>query len=170
MLDFSVTFIITIINITILFFLLRAILFKPVSKFMADRTKRVQDSIERAQNEKEEATKLLVEYEKKLKEAETEARDILKKAREDAERQAELLIADGRREAQDAVNTALKQIETERQAAMAKFKLEAAALVMAVSAKLAAKDFSGDDNRRYVNMMLDGLSAEASAVAQKGSK
>jgi hypothetical protein len=39
---------------------------------------------------------------------------------------------------------------------------------MAVSAKLAAKDFSGDDNRRYANMMLDELSA--SAVAQKGNK
>jgi F-type H+-transporting ATPase subunit b len=164
MLDFSVTFVITIINIVILFFLLRAILFKPVSKFMAERAKRVQDSIERAQNEKEEATKLLVEYEKKLKEAESETRDILKTARENAERQAELIIADGRREAQDALNAALRQIETERQAALAKFKLEAAALVMAVSAKLAAKDFSGDDNRRYVNMMLDELSA------QKGSK
>jgi F-type H+-transporting ATPase subunit b len=170
MLDFSVTFIITIINIVILFFLLRALLFKPVSKFMAERAKRVQDSIERAQNEKEEATKLLVEYENKLKNAESETRDILKTARENAERQAELIIADGRREAQDALNAALRQIETERQAALAKFKLEAAALVMAVSAKLAAKDFSSDDNRRYVNMMLDGLSAEASAVAQKGSK
>jgi F-type H+-transporting ATPase subunit b len=164
MLDFSVTFIITIINITILFFLLRALLFKPVSKFMAERAKRVQDSIEQAQNEKEEATKLHVEYEKKLKEAEAESREILKTARENAERQAEQIIAEGRREAQDAVNTALRQIETESQAALAKFKLEAAALVIAVSAKLAAKDFSGDDNRRYVNMLLDELSA------QKGSK
>ena len=170
MLDFSVTFVITIINIVILFFLLRAILFKPVSKFMASRTKRVQDSLEQAQNEKQEATKLRVEYEKKLKEAEAEARNILKTARENAERQAETVIADGRREAQDAMNTALKQIEMERQAALAKFKLEAAALVMAVSAKLAAKDFSGDDNRRYVNMMLNELSAETSAVAQRGSQ
>jgi F-type H+-transporting ATPase subunit b len=170
MLDFSVTFVITIINIVILFFLLRAILFKPVSKFMAERAKRVQDSIEQAQNEKEEAAKLLVEYESKLKNAESETRDILKTARENAERQAELIIAEGRREAQETVNMALRQIEMERQAALAKFKLEATALVMAVSAKLAAKDFSGDDNRRYVNMLLDGLSAEASAVAQKGNK
>jgi len=164
MLDFSVTLIITIINIVILFFLLRALLFKPVTKFMADRAKRVQDSIEQAQNEKKEATRMLAEYEKKLKNAESEARDILKTARENAERQAELVIAQGRSEAQETVNAALKQIEMERQAALAKFKLEAAALVMAVSAKLAAKDFSSDDNRRYVNMLLDELSA------QKGNK
>jgi F-type H+-transporting ATPase subunit b len=170
MLDFSVTLIITIINIVILFFLLRALLFKPVTKFMAERAKRVQDSIEQAQLEKVEASRLLAEYEKNLKNAEAEARNILKTARENAERQAQSVIAEGRREAQETLNAALKQIEMERQAALSKFKLEAAALVMAVSAKLAAKELSGEDNRRYVNMLLDGLSAEASAVAQKGNK
>jgi F-type H+-transporting ATPase subunit b len=160
MLDFSVTFIITIINIAILFFVLKALLFKPVSKFMAERAKRVQDSIDQAQKDKEEAAKLLAEYEIRLKNAEAEAHEILKTARENAERQAQLIVADGKKEAQDTVNAALKQIEVERQAALARFKLEAAALVMAVSAKLAAKDFSGEDNRRYVNMMLEELSAQ----------
>jgi F-type H+-transporting ATPase subunit b len=164
MLDFSVTFVITIINITILFFILKAVLFKPVTKFMAERAKRVQDSIDQAQKDNEAAKKLLAEYEDKLKKAETEAREILKTAREEAERQAQLIIADGRREAKDAADAALKQIETERQAAFARFKLEAAALVIAAGAKLAARDFSGEDSRRYVNMLLDELSA------QKGSQ
>ena len=164
MLDFSVTFFITIINITILFFVLRALLFKPVSKLMAERVKRVQDSIDQAKKDKEEAAKLLAQYEDKLKNAEAEAREIQKNARENAERQAQLTVAEGKKEAQDMVNAALKQIEMERQAALAKFKLEAAALVMAVSAKLSARDLSGDDNRRYVNMLLDELSA------QKGNK
>jgi len=164
MLDFSVTFIITIINITILFFVLRALLFKPVSKFMAERTKRVQDTIDQARKERDEAAKLLADYQDKLKNAEAEARDILKAARENAERQAQMIIAEGKQEAQDSVDSALKQIEMERLAALTRFKVEAAALVMAVSAKLAAKDFSGDDNRRYANMLLDEISA------QKGNK
>jgi len=164
MLNFSVTFIITIINITILFFILKAVLFKPVSKFMAERTKHVQDSIDQAKKDKEEAAKLLAEYEGKLKNAEAEAREILKTARENADRQAKLTIAEGKQKAQETVDAALKQIEMERQAALARFKLEAAALIMAVSAKLAAKDFSSDDNRRYANILLDELSA------QKGNK
>jgi F-type H+-transporting ATPase subunit b len=163
MLDFSVTFVITIINITILFFILKALLFKPVTKFMAQRAKRVQDSIDQAQKDKEEAKKLLEQYEEKLKMSEADAREILKTAHENAERQTQLIIAEGKRDAQDAIDAAQKQIEAERQAALAKFKIEAAALIIAVSAKLAAKDFSGDDSRRYVNMLLDELSA------QKGS-
>jgi len=164
MLDFSVTFIITIINITILFLVLRKLLFKPVTKFMADRTKRVQDTIDLAQKDREEAAKLLADYENKLKNAEDEAREILKTARDSAERQSKLIIAEGKQTAQETVDAALKQIEMERQAALSRFKLEAAALVMAVSAKISAKDFSGEDNRRYVNMLLDELSA------QKGNK
>jgi F-type H+-transporting ATPase subunit b len=168
MLNFSVTFIITIINIAVLFFILRALLFKPVTKFMAERAKRVQDSIDQAKKDREEAKALLAEYENKLKEAQAQAGEILKNARESAERQAKMIIAEGKQKAEDTVNSALKQIETEHKAALSQFKLEAAALVMAVSAKLAAKDFSGDDNRRYVNMLLDELSAHA--VTQKGSR
>ncbi|MDR2942441.1 MAG: ATP synthase F0 subunit B [Treponema sp.] len=167
MLDFSVTFLITVINITILFFILKALLFKPVTKFMADRAQRVQDSIDQAQRDKDEAKVLLDKYEDKLKSAEAQALEILKKAREDAGREAQLIIAEGKRSAQDAVNSALKQIETEHQTVLAKFKIEAATLVIAVGAKLAERDFSGDDNRRYVNMLLEELSAQASA--QKGS-
>ncbi|GBU27230.1 F0F1 ATP synthase subunit B [Treponema sp. R8-4-B8] len=160
MLDFSVTFIITIINITILFFVLKAILFKPVTKFMAERAKRVQDSIDQAQKDEEAAKKLLAEYESKLKNVEAEAHEILKIAHQDAERQSQSIIAEGQRSVEDMTAAALKQIEMERQAALTKFKLEAAALIIAVSAKLAAKDFSGDDNMRYVNMLLDELSAQ----------
>jgi len=160
MLDFSVTFIITIINITILFFILKKVLFKPVTKFMAERSGRIQSTIEQAQKDKDEAMRLLDEYKDKLRKAEAEAKEIIKTANENAEHQAQLIIAEGKKEAQDTVNSALKQIEMERQAALAKFKLEAAALVIAVSAKLASKDFSSDDNRHYVNMLLDELSAK----------
>ena len=160
MLDFSVTFIITIINITILFLILRKVLFKPVTKFMADRTKSVQDSIEQADKDKAQAKNLLAEYEEKLKNAEAETREILKTARENAERQVQMIVAEGKQEAANIAAATRKQLEAEHQVALAKFRLEAAALVIAASAKLAARDFSGDDNRRYVNMLLDELAAK----------
>jgi F-type H+-transporting ATPase subunit b len=160
MLDFSVTFIITIINIAILFLILRAVLFKPVTKLMADRAKRVQDSIDQAQNDREQARKLFVEYEAKLKKAAEEAELILKNSREDAARQTERIIAEGKEQAANIIAVAQKQIEAEHQASLAKFKLEAAVLVMAAASKLAEREFSSEDNRRYVNMLLDELAAK----------
>jgi len=160
MLDFSVTFIITIINIVILFFILRAILFKPVTKFMAERAKRVQDSISQAERDKSAAKAMLLEYEEKLKQAEAEAREIIKNASEEAERQAKTIIEDGKQEAENIAAAARKQLETEHQAALSKFKFEAATLVIAASAKLASREFSGEDNHNYVNMLLDELAVK----------
>ena len=169
MLDFSVTFIITIINIAILFFILRALLFKPVTKFMEERAKRVQDSIEQAGNDKLEARKLLAEYENKLKQAEAEAQKILTNAHNEAARRAEYIIAEGKAEAKAIVSAAHKQLETEHQTALAMFRLEASALVLAASSKLAAREFSDDDSRRYVNMLLEKLSEEKQFAIRKGS-
>ena len=160
MLDFSVTFIITLINIVILFFILRAILFKPVTKFMADRTRRVQDSIDQAEGEKAAAKKLLEEYENKLKNAETEAGKIIRKARENAEREAKMIVAGGKAEAAGIVVNTRKQLEMEKQAALAKFKAEAAALVVAAAARLVQRELANDDNRRYANLLLDELTAQ----------
>jgi F-type H+-transporting ATPase subunit b len=160
MFDFSVTLIITIINITILYFILRKLLFKPVTKFMADRAKRVQDSIDQAHRDKARAQKVLEEYETKLRNATTEVLEMLNIARDDANILKERIVNEGKTEAANIIAAAHKQIEAEHQAALIKFKLEAAALVMTASSKLAAREFSGDDNKRYVNMLLDELAVK----------
>ena len=160
MLDFSVTFGITIINIIILTLILRKVLFKPVTKIMANRAQQVQDSIDQAEKDKADSRGLLEQYQNKLKNADAEAEKIVKTARASAEQEARQIVADGKAAADAMAEAARRQIESERQAAFARFKLEAAALVMAATAKLVTKDFSGDDNRRYVNMLLDELSAQ----------
>ncbi|MCL1836642.1 MAG: ATP synthase F0 subunit B [Treponema sp.] len=163
MLDFSVTFIITIVNIAILTFVLRALLFKPVTKFMAERAKKVQNTIAEAGKDRAAAQKLLEQYQAKVKDAKDEADQIIGAGRKNAEAEAERIIADARERAHDLTETARKQIESERQAMATQFKLEAAALIMAASARLVQRELSGDDNRRYANMLFDELNA------QKGS-
>jgi F-type H+-transporting ATPase subunit b len=160
MLDFSVTFIITFINIAVLCFILRAILFKPVTKFMAGRAKRIQDSIDQAEQDKANAQKLLEECKSRLKNINAEAEEIIKAARKNAREEADRIIAGGREAAEALTVSARRQLEAERQAALTRFNLEAAALVMAASARLVQRELSGDDNRRYAAMMLDELAAQ----------
>jgi len=154
MLNFSVTFFITLINITILFFVLRAVLFKPVTKFMADRSKRIQDSIEQAEKDKIQAKALLAQYEAQLKTADTEAETIIRAARENAQAEAEKIIAESRVSAEATLINARKQLETEHNAALAVFRKEAAALVTAASGRLVGRELRSEDNRRYAEMLL----------------
>ena len=154
MLDFSVTFIITIINITVLFVILRLLLFKPVSKFMAERTKRVQDSIEQSEKDKAQAKALLAEYEARLKAAEAEAKTIIDNAREQAREEAERIIAESRVHADIELARIRKQLELERQAALAVFRTEAAALVVEVSGRLLGREIKTEDCQSYADMLL----------------
>ena len=159
MLDFSVTFVITIFNIIFLAFILRAVLFKPVSKFMAERAKRIQDSIEEAKTDRVKAQELLEQYREKLKAANIEAEEIIKSARKKAKVQADKIVDEGKVAAEALVVEAHRQIDLERQKALARLGMEVAALVMAASSRLVQREFSGDDSRHYAGMLLNELAA-----------
>ena len=159
MLDFSVTFFITIINITILFFVLKAILWKPVTKFMEERTKKVEDTISQSEDDKARAKALLAKYEAQLKTAETEAETIIRTAKENAQVEADKIIADGRVSAGTALESAQKQIETEHHAAMLKFRKEAASLVVEAAGRLLGREIKSEDSRQYAEMLLKEISA-----------
>ena len=163
MLDFSVTFIITIINIAILFFILRAILFKPVTKFMAERAQRVENSIEQAEKDKAQARSLLAKYEAQLKSVETEAEAILHSAREHAKEEAERIVAESRIAAETTLAMHRKQLEQEYGAALASFRKEAASLVIEAASRLVGREIKAEDSRQYADMLLEEVSSHKEA-------
>jgi F-type H+-transporting ATPase subunit b len=154
------TFLFTLINIGILFVVLRAILFKRVSKFMEDRTKKIQDTIDQAERDKAQAKLLLQQYEEQLKKAREEAAALVRSARESAGEQADRIIAGGKAEAEALLRNARTRIETEQEAALARFRAEAAALVVSASARLLRRELNQDDNRRYAGMLLRDLGTD----------
>ncbi|MDR2176565.1 MAG: F0F1 ATP synthase subunit B [Treponema sp.] len=153
------TFLVTLINIGLLFVILRAVLFKPVTRFMAERTKKIEESLSGADRERTEARRLLEQYQGQLKKAGEEAETIIKSARENADREAELIIAGGKTRVENMIAAAQERIAAERQAAQAQFKAEAAALVIAAAGRLLMRDLNQEDNRR----LAAGLFAEVSA-------
>lgn len=157
MLDFSVTFFITIINILVLFFVLRAILFRPVSKFIRDRAQKIQDDINSAEKDRQDAKQLREQYEQKLAGADETAEGILKTARESAEAEAGRIREEGRAEAERIVAAARARAEAERQAALALFRAEAAALVVQAAGRLIRRELAGEEQLRFAREVLNDL-------------
>jgi F-type H+-transporting ATPase subunit b len=157
MLDFSVTFIITIINIVILFFILRAILFKPVTRFIDERAKKVQDIHDQAEKDRIQAKALLAQYEAQLKKAEEEGAEIIRAARETAKEEAARIAAEGRAGVENYREKARRQLETEQQTAMALFSTEAAALVLSAAGRLLKRGLSDEDSREQAAILLREL-------------
>jgi F-type H+-transporting ATPase subunit b len=151
------TFLITIINIAVLFFVLRAFLFKPVTKFMENRTNQIRGTIEAAEQDKAQAKLLLAQYEERLKIAGAEVEAIIRRARETGQREADRLTAEGKAAAELLLANARSQIEAEQRAAMAIFKAEAAALVISASARLLKRELKADDLRSQAALILQEL-------------
>jgi F-type H+-transporting ATPase subunit b len=151
------TFLVTIVNITVLFFVLRAVLFKPVTRFMEDRTKKVQDSLDQAEKERSQAKGLLKQYEDQLQRIEEEATEILRAAKETARAEADRIIAEGKAQAARILEKGRKQLEAEQRAAMAVFRADAAALVLGASGKLIRRELNSDDNRSQAELLLKEL-------------
>jgi F-type H+-transporting ATPase subunit b len=157
MLDFSITFFFTFINIGVLFFILRAILFKPVTKLIENRTKKIQDDLDQAEKDKNQAKALLAEHEEQVKKAQGEADAIIQRGREAAEVQAAEIIRGGKAEAEQILANGRAQIEAERKAAQAAFQAEAAALVIAASSRLLQRELNQEDARRQAALLLREL-------------
>jgi len=158
MLDFSVTFFITILNIFFLSIILRKLLFKPVTKFLADRARRVQDSIDQSEKDKANANDLLAQYTAKLNTAGTEAETIIRDARASAEAEAKKIIDESHAAAEQTLANARKQLEMEHQASLAAFRKEAAVLVVSATERLVGREIKSEDNLRYAEMLLAEVS------------
>jgi F-type H+-transporting ATPase subunit b len=158
MLDFSwVTFVATILNIGILFFILRAILFKPVTKFMETRTQKIAGDLEQAERDKTQAKALVKQYEDTLERARGEAELILKDARDNARLQADRIVAEGKAQAELIITNAHRQTEVDRNAAMVRFKAEAAALVLSAASRLLRRELTQEDSRNQAALLLQEL-------------
>ena len=155
-----VTFLVTILNIGVLCVILRLILFKPVTKFMEARAKKIENNFNQAEKDKNQAKQLLEQYEAQLKNAEAEADEIIRLARETANSEAERIIAEGKREAEAMQASSRLRLEAEQKAAMEKFRAEAVVLVMAAASRLIGRELQTDDNRHYANMLMDELASQ----------
>jgi F-type H+-transporting ATPase subunit b len=157
MLDISVTFIITIINIAILFFILRAILFKPVTRFIDERAKKVQEIRDQAEKDRIQAKALLAQYEAHLKKAEEDGAEVIRAARETANEEASRIVTEGRASAENYMKKARKQLEAEQRTAMAVFSTEATALVLSAAGRLLRRSLSDEDSREQAAILLREL-------------
>ena len=81
MLDFNFWSIFwSVLNIIILFIVLRIFLFKPVNKIMDERTRSIQNDIDTAKKDKEDAEELKRQYENDLGNAKNERKMVIRKA------------------------------------------------------------------------------------------
>jgi F-type H+-transporting ATPase subunit b len=149
------TFIFALINLAILYFILKKILFVPVTKFMENRTKSIENNIQSAMNKKAEAESLKIEYENQLLNAKEQADVILKDASGRAAREYESIIAQAKEESQGLIDRTRADIENERRQMLKEVRNEVASLALAAASKIIEANMDNEKNRSLVEKFIN---------------
>lgn len=154
MLNLDINAVFEIINIIVLFLLMKKFLFNPVNAIMEKREGLIRSSMEEAENTKNKANELKAEYENQLEGAKSEAAAIVQEARARGEREYELKLAGAAKDAQKLIKDARESATAERERVLREAKGEIASLAIAAAAKVVEKNTGAEEDKRLIDDFL----------------
>lgn len=152
--EMLVDIVINIINILVLFFVVRALAYKPVKKFMNARA-------EKALKEKNDAEALQVEANEKIAEytaLTAQSKKAMEKAVAEGEREgreeAARIIAEAEEKAQKLICDAKEKAEELRQKTLEEAQADIVEVAIEASEKLLLREVTDEDNKRFVERFI----------------
>ena len=137
---------INIINIVVLFVLLRIILWKPVYRSLSERAARVLKELKDAEQTRLDAEMLKHEYEENLAGIEAQGRNMMRESQIKASEEADEIIVDARDKAKVMIVEARERIAEERERAIDNARREVAQLATDMAARILKREVLPDDS------------------------
>lgn len=148
----------TLFNSTVLYLILKKLLFTPVMNFIEQRKSAIQNEFAAAELVKNEADTLKEEYSKRLAGIEDEKKAVIDEAR----RLSSYIHEKSRKEAEKEKDRILKSAEIERrhlyEKAMDDLKKETAVLSVGIAEKILKEKIDVNANKKILDSILDELS------------
>ena len=147
-LDWNLVF--TVINLLILYVLMRKFLFKPVNEILEKRQKEEDARLADA----EAAKKSKEEYEASIKNAEQEKSQIVAKAREEAAGEYSRIVDEAQKKAGTIVEKACSDAEQEKKKIMQQAETAVRDMVVTAAARVAGEKEGTDNDRALYDEFL----------------
>jgi F-type H+-transporting ATPase subunit b len=143
--------IVQMVNFLLLLAILYRLLYKPLLAKMAERTAAIKHSLEAAEAARAAAAKQQEENADRLRAAYAEAQSIRAAALKEAADEQRKLVEAARREAQQLVDSARAQTDSDIRRAREELRREVSDLAIAVAEKLVRKSLHDEEHRRVVD-------------------
>ena len=134
MIEINMNLVYTIINVIILYLLLRHFLIKPVTDIMEKRKQLIADGLQSAQDAQDGALKMKQEYEAALNGAKQESVQIVENARKSAKAEYDRILEEAGNKADSMIASAKETIRIEREKTIHELKGEITGLAIASAA------------------------------------
>ena len=160
MLTLNLNLLYTVVNVLILFLLLRKFLYKPVMGIIAQRQKQVDDALNAAETSKKEAAAAMNAARDKLRNVDTEAAARREAYEQQAETAKQQLLAEAQKQADAIVAEGKAAAEAERQHKLREADAQTTALARAMCEKLLSRNLTEQDDSRLLDDLLEKAGAE----------
>ena len=154
MLTLNINLLYTVVNVLVLFLLLRKFLYKPVMNIIEQRQKQVDDTLAAAETSKTEAKTALVAAQDKLRNVDAEAAQRREAYEKQAEKEKEQLLADAQHQADAILAEGKAAAEAERQHKLREADARTTALARAMCEKLLERNLTQQDDARMLDDLL----------------
>lgn len=148
----------TIIIFVLLLIVLSRFAFKPMLAAVEARERSLQEQLDSAKRDRDEATRLLAEHRAQLEKGRAEAQKLIADGRATAEKLRNDLLEQTKAQQQEMLDRARRDIETEKNNAIASLRREAVDLAIAGAGKVIERNLDSEANRKLVESFLGSVS------------
>lgn len=148
------------IAVFVLFMALSYLLFEPARKLLEKRKGKIQEDLQVASTNREEARSLKTKYKSRLKKADKEAEEILRQARQTALKNGAIILEEARLRAAEMKAQAKKEIAMERVHARDDIKNEMIALAALLTEKVVSTSMNVKVQESLVEETLKEMSEQ----------
>lgn len=146
--------VITVINLIVLYLLMKKFLIGPVTEVIAKRKALIEDQLANAKRNEKEALEMKSKYEATLKTADVKADEMLQTARVNAGVEYERIVSEAESKSGRIIRDAEKTIRIEREKTLREMQSEIAGLAMTVAAKVAVSSSNDEMNKSLYDDFL----------------
>ncbi|MBX7151489.1 F0F1 ATP synthase subunit B [bacterium] len=147
----------TIIIFILLLILLGKLAWKPIIKTLQEREEKIKNSLDQAEKARRDAEQLIAKNEEILSRANREAQDIMKKAKEEAEKLRFDYAVKAKEDSDKMVASAKKEIENEKNTALMHLKNEIAGIAVEAAGKVIGANLDADKHKKLIDDFIKEL-------------
>jgi len=144
-----------LVNFSLLLVLLYLFAYKPVLKILDDRSLKIKESLEAADQAREDAAESEARTQENLQEARREGQRLLDQARELAEKYREDEMTKARQEAEAFIARTRQEIQHERDGAIEEVKRHFATLAIQAAEQVIGQSLDAESHRELIGKVLE---------------
>ena len=147
----------TIITFVLLLFVLKKVAWKPLLKSLHDREDFVRNTLDKAEEARKEAERLLEENRKQLERAEEESKKILTQGRTLGDKLKAEIVEKANQQSRQMINQAKQEIERDKESALGELRGEVASLAVQAAGKILGETLDPGKHKKLIDESIKTL-------------